>query len=260
MLPIVGAVLALIFGYKGRREIDSSHGTQSGAQLARAGIITGWIGLVWGVIVVGLWIWFFIFFITHAGDTVEQGPKHGQLRICESASVMQAEFESSFGTRTHRRLGEIDFFPHPPAEAQDAPGRMLDLAEMVDRKTGREEMWAAQLSHLGFLRGHVDSFAVNNQAIWVEVYEFPNERNALALQRWTNDLNCPFSNELFSVSGVPESIGFQVRWSSGQTTEQVSFVRGNRRILVGSTNWSNQPPPRDLLELGVRQAAEAVVP
>lgn len=41
----IGAVLALIFGYRGRREIKSSAGGQAGSGLATAGIILGWIGI-----------------------------------------------------------------------------------------------------------------------------------------------------------------------------------------------------------------------
>jgi hypothetical protein len=53
----IGAVLALIFGYRARAQINSSAGTQTGSGLAAAGIILGWIGvmiLVAGVILIAL--------------------------------------------------------------------------------------------------------------------------------------------------------------------------------------------------------------
>jgi hypothetical protein len=40
-----GAVLALVFGYRARRQIKDSAGTQTGSGLATAGIILGWIGI-----------------------------------------------------------------------------------------------------------------------------------------------------------------------------------------------------------------------
>ena len=52
-----GAVLALVFGYRARGQIENSAGRQSGSGLATAGIILGWIGiviLVAGVILVSL--------------------------------------------------------------------------------------------------------------------------------------------------------------------------------------------------------------
>jgi Domain of unknown function (DUF4190) len=41
----IGSVLALVFGYRARREIKSSAGRQKGSGLATVGIILGWIGI-----------------------------------------------------------------------------------------------------------------------------------------------------------------------------------------------------------------------
>jgi Domain of unknown function (DUF4190) len=42
----VGSILALIFGYIAKSEIDRSHGTQSGRGMAIAGIVLGYVGLL----------------------------------------------------------------------------------------------------------------------------------------------------------------------------------------------------------------------
>jgi hypothetical protein len=41
----LGSVLALIFGYVGKSQIDQSAGVQTGRGLAIAGIVLGWIGV-----------------------------------------------------------------------------------------------------------------------------------------------------------------------------------------------------------------------
>ena len=41
----VGSILALVFGYIARRQIDESAGRQSGRGMAVAGIVLGWIGV-----------------------------------------------------------------------------------------------------------------------------------------------------------------------------------------------------------------------
>jgi hypothetical protein len=41
----VGSILAVIFGYVGKGQIDRSGGTQSGRGLAIAGITLGWVGI-----------------------------------------------------------------------------------------------------------------------------------------------------------------------------------------------------------------------
>ena len=41
----IGSVLALIFGYIARQQIDQHQGTQGGRGMATAGIVLGWIGV-----------------------------------------------------------------------------------------------------------------------------------------------------------------------------------------------------------------------
>ena len=48
----IGSILALIFGYIAKRQIDESQGRQTGRGMAIAGIVLGWIGV--GVGVIGL--------------------------------------------------------------------------------------------------------------------------------------------------------------------------------------------------------------
>jgi hypothetical protein len=47
---IIGGILALVFGYISRRQIDESGGTQGGRGMAIAGIILGWIGIGLGIV------------------------------------------------------------------------------------------------------------------------------------------------------------------------------------------------------------------
>ena len=41
----IGSVLALVYGYRARREIKNSEPHQRGAGLATAGIVLGWVGI-----------------------------------------------------------------------------------------------------------------------------------------------------------------------------------------------------------------------
>jgi hypothetical protein len=52
IVPLIGSVLALVFGYMARSEIDRSGGTQGGRGLAVAGIVLGWVGVFFGFLVV----------------------------------------------------------------------------------------------------------------------------------------------------------------------------------------------------------------
>jgi hypothetical protein len=52
--PLICSILALVFGYQGRAEIDKSGGRIGGRGNATAGIVLGWIGLVIGVLLIVL--------------------------------------------------------------------------------------------------------------------------------------------------------------------------------------------------------------
>ena len=41
----IGAILALVFGYQAKRQIDASNGREGGRGLAIAGIVLGWVGI-----------------------------------------------------------------------------------------------------------------------------------------------------------------------------------------------------------------------
>ncbi len=50
ILPLIGTVLGLIFGYSARNQIAQSRGLQGGEGLAQAGIIIGWVTLgIWAL-------------------------------------------------------------------------------------------------------------------------------------------------------------------------------------------------------------------
>lgn len=51
LLPVVLSVLALVFGYRARREMRERPG-DGGWGLATAGVVLGWVGVVWGALIV----------------------------------------------------------------------------------------------------------------------------------------------------------------------------------------------------------------
>jgi hypothetical protein len=50
LFPLIGSVVAIISGRSAKREIDESGGTLGGYNLAQAGLILGWIGLVFTIL------------------------------------------------------------------------------------------------------------------------------------------------------------------------------------------------------------------
>jgi Domain of unknown function (DUF4190)/zinc-ribbon domain len=64
----LGSILAVIFGFVGRKQIRQSGGRQSGGGMATAGIVLGFVGVV-GLI---LWIVLIITFATSINDCLDQ--------------------------------------------------------------------------------------------------------------------------------------------------------------------------------------------
>lgn len=64
----IGAVLALIFGYKAWREIDGSGGRIQGRGMATAGVVLGWVGVAGAL----LWIVWIIIVLAAIGHSVHQ--------------------------------------------------------------------------------------------------------------------------------------------------------------------------------------------
>ena len=64
-IPVVGPIalaflfpiLALVFGYRGRKEVSGSRGHQEGRGMATAGIIFGWIGVGLVIVFLILTLW-----------------------------------------------------------------------------------------------------------------------------------------------------------------------------------------------------------
>ena len=71
MCPFVCSVLALVFGYQAREQIDESGGRLGGRSSAVAGIVLGWVGV--GLCALG--VAFFVLLIVLANG-VERRERH----------------------------------------------------------------------------------------------------------------------------------------------------------------------------------------
>ena len=52
VVPLIGSILALVFGYQAHGQIRDSHGRQSGGGYATAGIVLGWVGIALGILMI----------------------------------------------------------------------------------------------------------------------------------------------------------------------------------------------------------------
>jgi uncharacterized membrane protein len=74
MIPVIGPILALVFGYVAKGSIDRSGGREGGRGMAVAGIVLGYVGLVLSVLWVVYFVWFFNHFDTVFRDVFDRLP------------------------------------------------------------------------------------------------------------------------------------------------------------------------------------------
>jgi hypothetical protein len=72
MCPIITSILAIVFAKQAYREIDYGGGRYTGRDMAKAGLILGWVGLaLWGLGILA-YIGFFVFIIA-LGESFDSG-------------------------------------------------------------------------------------------------------------------------------------------------------------------------------------------
>jgi hypothetical protein len=74
LIPVIGPILALVFGYVAKASIDRSGGREGGRGMAVAGIVLGYVGLVLGVLWIAYFVWFFNHFDTVFRDMLNNLP------------------------------------------------------------------------------------------------------------------------------------------------------------------------------------------
>jgi len=95
----VGALLAIIFGFIGRKKIAESNGQQTGGGLALAGIILGFIGILGAI---GFWLSIFALGaagsyasgFTYGSDNYSAGGS--EAAVCNSSNVPSGDISSSW--------------------------------------------------------------------------------------------------------------------------------------------------------------------
>lgn len=118
LVPIIGALLAIVFGAVARSSIKRSKGDLGGRGMATAGLTLGIIGLVLPLIIaavavpVGLAVWW---------PKVEA--RRDLLKGVDAARAFYYQNDSSYSGMTAARLAEID----GTVEFSDAPGSEPDL-------------------------------------------------------------------------------------------------------------------------------------
>lgn len=72
LIWVISPILALVFGYVSKGQIDRSGGHQGGRGFAIAGIVMGWVGIAFSILA----IWWFVFVWTQVFPFFEDFPEN----------------------------------------------------------------------------------------------------------------------------------------------------------------------------------------
>jgi Domain of unknown function (DUF4190) len=72
LIWVISPILALVFGYVSKGQIDRSGGRQGGRGFAIAGIVMGWVGIAFSILA----IWWFVFAWTQLFPYFENFPEN----------------------------------------------------------------------------------------------------------------------------------------------------------------------------------------
>lgn len=110
--------------------------------------------------------------------------------------------------------------------------RALSLEMVVASRVNPEES-RVELMRDQFLEGHEQEWQSANDGVGFTAQRFATVDGAQEFHAFANRFACQFANETFR--GPRGSIGLQIRYEGGDIGEQVSWVSGTTRILVGFT-------------------------
>jgi len=113
------------------------------------------------------------------------------------------------------------------------------------------------LRRYGYVGGYRRDWSSNGRLMSVFAYQFSSAGNAQAFDVYAAESVCPYGTETFTFSDLSGATGLRLRTLTGGIAEQVSFVRGTRRFVVGLTFGGPLPGHEDVQRLAAAEAAAA---
>jgi hypothetical protein len=151
--------------------------------------------------------------------------------------------------------GEPQAFDAPPQAwmpARVLPGYEVTLdrgltLEMVAASRVNPEESRVELVRDKFIDGHEQDWEGATDGVGFTAQRFATVEGAEDFHAFANRFACQFANETFP--GPRGSIGLQIRYRGGDVGEQVSWVSGTTRILVGFIQDDAPPDHSKILAL-----------
>jgi hypothetical protein len=130
-------------------------------------------------------------------------------------------------------------------------------AEQIASSRKDPDAWMTALRRSGFTSGWIQAY-LSPLGLNEQVFQFRSHEAALDFQAWATRFSCGYTSHVFTVPNVPNTIGLEIRYRDLGTGEQVSFVRGARRYLIGIQPTTTRFPTIPVSDIEVMTQAAAI--
>lgn len=158
-------------------------------------------------------------------------------------------------------VGTIETLPLEPASeslgdllVRDRAGMSLMFDSVIDTgdaalfARGDVGRWTQELLDADFQRGYARRWSGSGLVLFATVWEFPSPERAVELELFARNETCRFVQDAFLVPDLPGAVGYTV-FTPERSIDQVSFVRGRYRFLVGAETAGDGGDRSSLLSL-----------
>lgn len=125
---------------------------------------------------------------------------------------------------------------------------LIDVGDAALFARGDVGRWTQELLDHRYQRGYARRWNGPGLVLFGTVWEFPSADQAASFEIFARNASCNYVQDAFLVPGVAGAVGYTLQ-TPDRTIDQIAFVRGRFRFLIGAETTSPDYEHRAAIEL-----------